>query len=135
GWFRGRAKTDTDDTETGKMKKPRPFASFRDPFASGTADQLSPAELVRYSFEALQAWAAEHELGRQAGETPLEFVERLGEDIPALEEHSRRLAGLYVRLAYARGTLNRSCLDSLRQFWQRLLEVEEKPLSAGVGRE
>jgi hypothetical protein len=131
--FRGRAKTGAEQAAAAKAKKPRPFASFQDPFAWGTAEEMPLAELVRYSFEAMQAWAAEHDLERQAGETPLEFVERIGQETPALEHDAQRLAGLYVRLAYARGTLNRSCLDSLRRFWQRLLEVEEKPLSAGVG--
>jgi hypothetical protein len=47
----------------------------------------------------------EHSLGRQPGETPLEFAERLSLEIPGLEDEVRSLAGLYVRLAYARGSL------------------------------
>ncbi len=41
---------------------PRPFASFADPFASGLAQNFSPNDLVIYSFEALEAWAFEHQL-------------------------------------------------------------------------
>ena len=57
---------------------PRPFVTFRDPFATGEADGMSPAELVRYSFDAMNAWAFERGHGRRPGETPLEFAERLG---------------------------------------------------------
>ena len=35
---------------------------------------MSPDDLVRYTFEAVQAWAAERDLPRRVGETPLEFA-------------------------------------------------------------
>src|SRR5205807_4487733 len=34
-----------------------PFSAFHNPFLDGSADRQSPNQLVRYSFEALQAWA------------------------------------------------------------------------------
>jgi hypothetical protein len=110
-----------------------PFSSFTNPFLDGSAGHRSAGDLVRYSFEALQAWAREHDLGRQKGETPLEFVQRLGREMPSLEADARRLAALYVRLAYARGRLPASSTETVRQFWQRLTDVVERPLSAGVG--
>jgi hypothetical protein len=110
-----------------------PFSSFTNPFLDGTAAHRSAGELVRYSFEALQAWARERDLGRQKGETPLEFVQRLGGEMPSLEADTRRLAALYVRLAYARGALPASSGETVRQFWQRLTDVVERPLSTGVG--
>src|SRR5262249_12694696 len=55
----------------------RPFASYGNPFADGRAGRMTADELVRYTFAALQAWAAERGWGRQTGETPLEFAERL----------------------------------------------------------
>jgi hypothetical protein len=108
---------------------PRPFASYANPFLDGRADTLSPDALVRFSFEALQAWAWEHDLGRQPGETPLEFAERLCTDVPGLDEEVRGLAGLYVRLAYARGSLAPACRDMLKRFWQRLATIENSPAS------
>jgi hypothetical protein len=110
-----------------------PFSAFTNPFLDGTAERRSPAELVRYSFEALQAWARERDLGRQKGETPLEFVQRLTAEVPSLEAPTRRLAALYVRLAYARGSLPGSGTATVQQFWQQLNELAERPLSAGVG--
>ncbi len=119
-----------DEDELARIAPPRPFASFHNPFVDGRAEQLSPDELARYSFEALQSWAWERELGRQPEETPLEFAERLVVEVPALEADARRLASLYARVAYARGSLTRGCLGTLRQFWQRLDSLDEKPVSA-----
>jgi hypothetical protein len=107
----------------------RPFASFRNPFEDGTADQLPPEEVVRYSFDALQSWAGERGLDRAPQETPLEFAERLIAEYPALEVEGRGLAGLYARAAYARGRLNPGCLGTVKQFWSRLEAVSERPLS------
>jgi hypothetical protein len=120
-------------TEEAQEEVLEPFSAFTNPFLDGTAERRSPAELVRYSFEALQAWARERDLGRQQGETPLEFVQRLGAEVPSVEAHTRRLAALYVRVAYARGSLPGSSAATVWQFWQQLTEVVERPLSAGVG--
>jgi hypothetical protein len=119
--------------ESAAPARPRPFTSFRDPFQAGTAEGMSEDELVRYSFAALEAWAAERGLGRQPGETPLEFATRVGDEFPALEADLQRLAGFYVGLAYARRPLTPACREPLRRFWRLLIDAIERPLSAGVG--
>ncbi|HEY7326707.1 MAG TPA: DUF4129 domain-containing protein [Gemmataceae bacterium] len=107
----------------------RPFASFSNPFAGGRTGMAMP-ELIRYTFAAAQAWARERDLGRQPGETPLEFAQRIGTEVPALEADLHRLALLYARAVYARGGLPGDSMALLRQFWQRLEAVAEQPLSA-----
>ncbi|MBI1914196.1 MAG: DUF4129 domain-containing protein [Planctomycetes bacterium] len=109
---------------------PRPFSSFSNPFHDGRAGRLALPELVRYTFAALQAWAHERDLGRQPGETPLEFAARLGEEVPPLERDVQRLALLYVRAVYARGGLPANSRDALEQFWDQLMRTTEQPLSA-----
>jgi len=131
GWWRV-GESGSDDEEDAPVRPPRPFASFRDPFLSGEVARMTPNELVRYSFEALEAWAVERGIERQAGETPLEFAERVGQETPALELHVHRLAGYYAGLAYARRSLTPDCHASLKQFWRLLVEVIERPLSASV---
>jgi hypothetical protein len=126
---RGEAEPEAETEKSVHMPRPRPFASFTNPFLDGRDAQLSADALTRYSFEALQAWAWEQGLGRRRGETPLEFAERLGTDVPRLETEVRSLAGLYVRLAYARSSLTPGCLGLLKQFWQRLEGVEERSIS------
>jgi hypothetical protein len=108
----------------------RPFAYYSNPFDDGRAQQLSPDELARYSFEAQQSWAQERSLGRHLEETPSEFASRLSAELPSLEKEARGLAALYARVAYARGHLTTSSLEPLRKFWQTLETVNETPLSA-----
>lgn len=97
-----------------------PFAAFSNPFADRTADGRSPAELVRYSFEALEAWAGDRNMSRRADETTLEFADRLGKEFGGLREYARKLALLVARLAYAGGSLPANTREVLDHFWDRL---------------
>jgi hypothetical protein len=126
---RGETEPETEMEESVPVPAPPPFASFSNPFLDGRADQLSPDALVHYSFEALEAWAWEHDVARQRDETPLEFAERLSTLVPEWETEVRGLAGFYVRLAYARGSLTAGCHDLLKRFWKRLAAAEEKSVS------
>jgi hypothetical protein len=108
-----------DEVAAEVVERPRPFDDFRNPFVDGSACQ-SPEALVRYSFAALEAWAYEQDLARRDDETPLEFAHRLGESVPRVEDESRQLAGLYVRMAYARRRLPDTCRPIVEQFWRRL---------------
>jgi hypothetical protein len=120
--------------EAGEMEERRaplqPFRHYRNPFHSGRADQMSPAELVRYSFEAMEAWSFEHDLARMADETPIEFADRVGRDVPALDAQAKRLASLYARVLYAKGGLPANWRTVVEEFWQKLEAVAEQPLSA-----
>jgi hypothetical protein len=112
------------------VEKPPPFDDFRNPFADGTAAGQSPEALVRYSFAALEAWAYEQDFARRDDETPLEFAHRLGELVPRVEDETRQLAGLYVRIAYARRRLPESCRPTVEQFWRRLANAAAPRTSA-----
>ena len=109
-----------DATEEVAKPPPRPFADFTDPFASGTAARFSPDELVRYTFEALEAWAREHDCPREVDQTPHELARRVGERAEELVVPVRRLADLYCRVAYAPGTLPRETTGSLEPIWASL---------------
>jgi hypothetical protein len=111
-----------------------PFRMFSDPFASRQAPRMSPAELVRYTFEALEAWAADRALARRPGETPLEFAERLTEEVPQLEDEARQLATWYASVAYARQPLADDCLQPLRELWQALIRTARQPTPSEVAR-
>ena len=73
---------------------PRPFASFANPFDTGLDQRFSPNDLIIYSFEALEAWASEHDLARSPNETPSEFVRRLGEARADLRQDATRVGRL-----------------------------------------
>jgi hypothetical protein len=130
--FGGRQQTTEEqeqDEPQERRRRERPFASFSNPFAGGKSGMALP-ELIRYTFAAVQAWARERDLGRQTGETPLEFADRVGAEVPALEADLHRLAVLYARAVYARGGLPGDSIEVLRKFWQQLEAVAEQPLSA-----
>jgi hypothetical protein len=114
---RGTATLDDDAAR----RAPRPsFQFFANPFHNGGAGQMSPAELIRYSFEALEAWAAESDCERVAQETPLEFTNRLADEVGSLDKETRRLGTLYACVLYARGNLPADWRATLEEFWTRL---------------
>jgi hypothetical protein len=108
------------------VHRPPPFSDFANPFDSGVAGGQSPAELVEYSFAALEAWAYEHEQARQADETPLEFANRVARAASDLNQDAPRLANWYARLAYARGALPEVSREHVREFWRQLEIANEQ---------
>ncbi len=131
GWWRGRL-PEASFAEPEKAAPPPPFSTMRDPFLTGDAQRMPPAELLRVTFDALEAWAYEHDLPRQTGETPFEFVERLVIEYPALEANALELARLYVGLAYARRLPPAERMVVARKLWALLHQMAERPMSAGV---
>ncbi len=103
-----------------EVRRPRPFASYSNPFRDGTAQQSSPEEVARYTFAAFEAWANDHDLGRVQQETPLEFFERVARQSPGLAADGKRMLGCYVRVAYARSRLTPAALPVLEKFWNQL---------------
>lgn len=97
---------------------PRPFSSFPNPFARGGSPHISHAELVRYSFEALQAWAQERQMPRSPDQTPLEFVRTIGERATPMSKEVGDLGQLYARLAYANQTPPPTCVHTLERLWR-----------------
>lgn len=99
---------------------PAPFATYADPFAAGIAGRYSSAELVRYSFEAFEAWAREHGCTRQPDQTPHELARDVIKLNAFIAADARNLAELYARAAYAQGELPQTSSEQLRQLWQRM---------------
>ena len=118
-WFGG--SQPVRETESSTAAAPlRPFATYSDPFSSGMASQASLAELVRYSFEALEAWGREHDAPRTAGQTAHEYARQLGEVHQPLARDVRFLAELYGQLAYAQGSVRQPNLEPIRTLWRQL---------------
>ena len=117
----GRRRAEADEaTDAEPAPAPRPFSGFKDPFVTGAASRTSPEQLVRYSFDALQAWAFERGAPRRLDATPFEFSQQLADQTPEIEAEARELAQLYSQIAYARGTLTPQCLPTLRRLWEQL---------------
>jgi hypothetical protein len=107
--------------EAPRIIAPRlPFAAYADPFASGLAARATPAELVIYSFEAFEAWAAEHGCPRGVEQTPHELARDVKRLNAAVGPHGRALAELYACAAYSRGELPPNTLEQLQSLWRQM---------------
>jgi hypothetical protein len=101
---------------------PRPFSAFPDPFLSGAADAWPTDQLVKYSFEALEAWARERGCGRFPEQTPFEFAQRLAHREAAVGQDALRLAELYNLSAYAQRSAPQSSVSHIRRLWECLAQ-------------
>jgi hypothetical protein len=120
-WGAGASHGSVDSESPLPIARPvRVFSSYANPFLTGAADQQSPEELARYSFEALEAWAEERSCPRAQEETPIEFGFRLSEHAPGMEQSARRLTAIYSQAVYGFSRLPASSMEDLRQFWSQL---------------
>lgn len=131
------AETATEE-EKPKARPERPFTDYVDPFAAGLAARYAPDELVRYTFEATEAWARENGCPRHLDQTPHEFAARLGRQVDSLRPGAVALARLYSQAAYAPGSLGAAGLEPLADFWRRLrashlAAVQPPPVQTPVG--
>ncbi len=99
---------------------PRSFAAFADPFATGEAQRLDPRELVLYTFQALEAWARDHQLPRMDDQTPHEFAGQLARMAEDIGRESNRLADLYCAAAYSNLPLAWSKVGRLEDLWKTM---------------
>jgi hypothetical protein len=81
---------------------------------------MAPTQLIRYTFEALEAWAREQVVERPPEQTPLEFAQELGRRLPALSSDVTQTAQLYVQIAYARRAPSKDSLEILERMWRRM---------------
>jgi hypothetical protein len=121
GWFGGRASVE-EAAPIMSAPVPRPFAAYADPFLTGAAARMSGADLIRYTFEATEAWAREREYPRQPEQTPLEFAATIEAAEPVFSGSIRSLAGWYSQLAYAPKSEWRGSRETIRQIWNGLGE-------------
>lgn len=111
---------DSGEEKQMDVEPQRAFSSFQDPFAAGTADRFTPQQLVNYSFEALQAWAAERDCGRTNEQTPLEFAGSISGSDKRVGLLARNLAVFYNQAAYAPDAIGADAVDHARALWRVL---------------
>ena len=112
---------------TPKRPTTPPFASFANPFGSGQADRMPVQDLIVYTFNALEAWAAGFEFGRTPEQTPFEFAESLADRVPDLALDARQLATLYVQVAYGAVAALPPCRDVLEILWTKMTVQNKEP--------
>jgi hypothetical protein len=120
GFKKEPAAGDAGEEESPAPVRLLPFAAYDDPFMSGAARRMAPAQLIRYTFEALEAWAREQVIARPADQTPLEFAQELGRRVPALAKDVTETAQLYVQIAYAGKSPSKDAIEILERMWRRM---------------
>lgn len=95
------------------------FSDYPDPFVTGLAARWSLAELVSYTFAALEARGRERACPRGEEQTPLEYATAIGQVEPAFASDFRSLADLYGQLAFAGGNTPPQAKSLVQQLWQR----------------
>ncbi len=117
----GRKAREAEKAAAEEAAKQRPlprFADYKDPFAAGVAGRYRPEELVRYTFEALEAWARDTGHSRLPDQTPHEFARCLEADASSLAADATYLAELYCQVAYAHASPPAASVGRLSQLWQ-----------------
>jgi hypothetical protein len=105
----------TDRPSAAREAAPPTFAQFQDPFL--TERSLAPEQLVRYTFEAFEAWARDQGIARRADQTPHELVRLAVPPQTALSSEARRMVRLYNSLAYAGVKVPREQAARLQTLW------------------
>ena len=111
------------------------FNTYKNPFDNPNAKNWTPDKIVRYTFEALEAWARDKNIPRQPDETAIEFANSLGGTQPKLKKNAKVLAQLYSQLAYSgkntasnaaatanHDSLSASTIRPLSEFWNQLTQ-------------
>ncbi|MCS6864532.1 MAG: DUF4129 domain-containing protein [Gemmataceae bacterium] len=121
----GRSRKRSAETATSPSEPLRlpPFHHFSNPFADGSAPTRSMTELVNYTFAAFASWAWEHNIQRQASETPLEWANRAGALYPEAAESFHQLASLYTCITYSTTPLPPNAGVDLKRAWDQMVEM------------
>jgi hypothetical protein len=116
---------------TSQQHVPLPkFHDFQNPFTTGRHEQLSPKELVRYTFEAFEAWARDSGHARTPDQTPHELVrDAIAPQSPMFAE-ARRMAELYGETAYGSGAVSREAANSLKRIWTMMHQATSPATSS-----
>ncbi len=123
-WFDRSPKPETAEpefeAEKAEATKRRRFADYSNPFRTRAAETWEPEEIVRYTFEAVEAWGRERGWVRLEDATAMEYMRQLGMKVPSLRREFRALGKLYGQAAYAPGSLTLVQVSELHSLWERL---------------
>jgi hypothetical protein len=107
-------------TAQGRQSQPLRFDGFRNPFLSDQHSSWSREQLILYSFEALQAWAAEHGVEPRPDRTAREFCAEVGHQFPEISPELSQLAWLYSHAAYRLSVPGEYDVEPLSRLWRFL---------------
>lgn len=119
-WWFGRAESQDALMGAVEAAEPRPrFRQLANPFATDFS-RMTPADLVRQSFYALEVWAADMGIARSPDDTPLEFSASVVSRFPELGQGVSRLCQWYCCLAYGDRRIPGEAAAELRELWLKM---------------
>ena len=113
----GRGKTEFSPTKEIRLRKS--FADYTDPFASGRAKNMSPEQLLAYSFNAMEAFARDRGIERLVEETPHEFVARMT-GFPEIQNVAKSFVDQYGLSVFGGRRANRDTFLVCQRLWQTM---------------
>jgi hypothetical protein len=108
--------------EAAPRVKPGLFKSYTNPFVTGKDKAWSPEQLVIYTYQAVQAWAADQGLRGEPQQTPREVCATLSEQFPQSSEELRSLALFYTHAVFGTAVPGSYEPEPLRRLWQQISE-------------
>lgn len=118
-----------DEAAPVSLRRLRPFADYRNPFDTGDYRGWPPEEIVRYTFEAFEAWARDAGHPRSPDQTPAELVHVAVPPQTPLDDAARNMTRLYSQIAYASGRVSPAAAESLRELWSLMQSQSPRLLS------
>jgi hypothetical protein len=97
-----------------------PLTAYENPFATGQEKLWARDRLLRYTFQAMQAWAQAHGIVKQPQQTPREFCGRLIEQFPHIGPELEEFSRYCSHAAFARRLPDDFETESIRRLWQYL---------------
>ena len=102
------------------IKPEKPFRKYQNPFVTGMVNREPIEAIVNYSYRAMEAWAYEQDLPRQANETPNEYGEWLSENAIQISEFAPQMAQIYSAVAYTHEDAPDDSLEVIKGLWNRM---------------
>jgi hypothetical protein len=90
----------------------RPFRFFR-------LNALSPEEQIRYFYLSTLKRAKEKGVAREAGETPIEFMEDLKSGWPEVQEEIDTLTEAFLQVRYSPRPIEKEEVEAVKEKWKR----------------
>ncbi len=111
---------DAGEEAAAVVPRRRTFGEFTDPFASGRHSKIPAVELVRYTFEAFEAWAGDRGRLRSPDQTPQELVRGALPPQSPMYAQAQQLVQLYNQAAYSSATVSREAASGLQALWRMM---------------
>ena len=102
-----------------------PDDPFVDIFARGLADDLEPAEVIRYVYRAFQVYAARAGCERREDQTALEFLRSLPARLMLPDRGAERLTRAYVLATYSPREITEAQVAGAKNTWLQMKERNE----------